>query len=66
MQQDFDDVDHFTQFGGLEVDNQGGFTDEDLPETWMHPRHGMFSSHSSKYHLQYVSITVSRFRISLL
>ena len=39
MQQDFDDVDHFTQFGGLEVDNQGGFTDEDLPETWMHPRH---------------------------
>lgn len=30
--QDFDDVDHFTQFGGLEVDNQGGFTDEDLPD----------------------------------
>ena len=39
MQQDFDDPDHFMHFGALEVDNQGGFTDEDLPELWMHPRH---------------------------
>lgn len=39
MQQDFDDADHVTHFAALEVDNQGGFTDEDLPEIWTHRRH---------------------------